>query len=190
MAKITTSQFEKGMFIEFKDEPHQIVEFQHVNPGKGSAFIRTKLKSLKSGKVQEFTYKSGESVEEIPINVFEMQYLYKTGDEFFFMDKGNFEQLAVDKNIVGNFANFIKEGEIYQILIHEDAAVGMRFPKKVRIKVTASDEAVKGNTVSGAKKVVTIETGVQITVPLFIKKGDTIAIDPETGVYLERVGQT
>lgn len=190
MAKITTSQFEKGIFIEFKGEPHQIVEFQHVNPGKGSAFLRTKLKSLKSGKVQEFTYKSGESVEEVPINVREMQYLYKTGDQFFFMDKGSFEQLAIEKNIIGNFANFLKEGEIYQILIHEDTAVGMRFPKKVRIKVTDSDEAVKGNTVSGAKKVVTIETGVQITVPLFIKKGDTIAIDPETGEYLERVGQT
>ncbi len=190
MAKITTSRFEKGIFIEFKGEPHQMVEFQHVNPGKGSAFIRTKLKNIKTGKVQEFTYKSGESVEEIPINVREMQYLYKTGDDFFFMDKGNFEQLAIEKSIIGNFANFIREGEIYQILIREEKAVGMRFPKKVRMKVIQAEEGAKGNTVSGAKKLVVIETGVKIPVPLFIKTGDTIAIDPETGDYLERVGQT
>lgn len=189
MAKITTSQFEKGIFIEFKGEAHQIVEFQHVNPGKGSAFIRTKLKNIKTSRVQEFTYKSGETVEEIPINVREMQYLYKTESEYFFMDKGSFEQLVIGKNILGNFTNFIKEGETYQVLIHEDIAVGMRFPKKVRMKVTQAEVGVKGNTVTGAKKLVTIETGVQIAVPLFIKTGDTIAIDPETGEYLERVGQ-
>lgn len=189
MAKITTSQFKKGIFIEFKGEPHQIVEFQHVNPGKGSAFIRTKLKNIKSGRVQEFTYKSGETVEEIPINVREMQYLYKTDQEYYFMDKRNFEQLPVNQAIVSNFGKFIKEGEIYQILVHEDKAVGMRFPKKVRMKVTAAEVGVKGNTVTGAKKLVTIETGVQIAVPLFIKTGDIIAIDPETGEYLERESQ-
>lgn len=186
MSKITTGQFQKGIFIEFKDEPNQILEFQHVNPGKGSAFIRTKLKNVKTGKVQEFTYKSGESVEELPINVREMQYLYKAGEDFVFMDKFNYEQMNMPKSILGNFEKFIKEGDVYQILIHEDIPIGMRFPKKVRLQVVEADEAVKGNTSTSAKKNVTLETGVQILAPLFIKKGDLIAINPETGEYLER----
>lgn len=186
MSNISTSDFIKGIFIEFKNEPHQIVEFQHVNPGKGSAFIRTKLKSLKSGKVAEFTYKSGEKVEEIPIITREMQFLYKQGDFLIFMDPTSYEQTELPINLAGNFANFIKEGEIYQLLILEEKACGMRFPKKVRLKVIEADVGVKGNTVSGAKKSVIVETGVSVQVPLFIKVGDIIAIDPETGDYLER----
>ncbi len=189
MSKITTSDFAKGIFIEFKGEPHQIIEFQHVNPGKGSAFIRTKLKSLKTDRVQEFTYKSGETVDEVPINVREMQYLYKTDEQFFFMDPGSYEQYTLGKDIVGSFQNFIKEGETYQILIHDESAVGMRYPKKVRMQVTEAEEGSKGNTVTGAKKLVTIETGAQVAVPLFIKKGDIIGVDPEKGEYLERVSQ-
>lgn len=190
MSKISTAEFVKGIFIVFKGEPHQIVEFQHVNPGKGSAFIRTRLKSLKTGKVQDFTYKSGETVEEIPINIREMQYLYKQADSLIFMDQTSYEQIMLPKNIVGNFANFIIEGEIYQVLVHENVACGMRFPKKVRLKVIEADEGVRGNTVSGAKKSVKVETGVTIQVPLFIKAGDTIAVDPESGEYLERSHQS
>lgn len=186
MSKITTADFQKGIFIEFKGEPNQILEFQHVNPGKGSAFIRTKLKNIKTGKVQEFTYKSGETVEEIPVNVREMQYLYKAGEDFIFMNKFTYEQMNMPKSILGNFEKFIKEGEIYQILIHEDNPIGMRFPKKVRLQVIEAEEAIKGNTTTSAKKTVILETGVQILAPLFIKKGDLIAINPETGEYLER----
>lgn len=189
MSKTTTADFQKGMFIEFRGEPNQIVEFQFVNPGKGSAFVRTKLKNVKTGKVLEFTYKSGESVEELPVNVREMQYLYKTDNQMTFMDNQSFEQMNIDKNIIGNFSHFIKEGDIFQIFVYDDQAIGMRYPKKVRLMVTDSDEGAKGNTVMGAKKMVTVETGVSVAVPLFIKKGDTIAIDPETGEYLERVSQ-
>lgn len=190
MSKISTSSFQKGIFIEFKNEPHQIIEFQHVNPGKGSAFIRTKLKNLKSGRVAEFTYKSGDQVEEIPIFVREMQYLYKADDEMMFMDKFNYEQVKIKKELIGDFYKFIKEGDIYQILILDGEAVGMRYPKKVRLQVTDCDDAVRGSTVTGAKKMVTLETGVSIAVPIFIKKGDLIAIDPETGEYLERAGKS
>lgn len=189
MSKIQTSDFQKGIFIEYKGEPHQIVEFQHVNPGKGSAFIRTKLKHLKTGRVQEFTYKSGETVDEIPINTHELQFLYKQDIKYIFMDTKTYEQYSLEKDILGNFALFLQENEIYQVLIHEGIAVGMRFPKKVRLKVTEADEGSKGNTVTGARKQVKVETGVIVTVPLFIKTGDTIAIDPETGEYLERVSQ-
>src|SRR5437868_6737126 len=120
MAKFTTSDFQKGMFVEFKGEPHQIVEFQHVNPGKGSAFVRTRLKAVKTGKVQEFTYKAGEEVTQVPINVREMQYLYKTETNCVFMENQSYEQFNVPKDLLGNIVNFLKEGETYQILVHNE----------------------------------------------------------------------
>lgn len=189
MSVVSTSNFQKGMFIEYKGEPHQIAGLEFVNPGKGSAFVRAKLKNVKTGRVQEFTYKSGETAEEIPIEVHEMQYLYREMDKYVFMNNRNYEQLSLTKDILGNFSNFIKEGETYQILVHEGVALGMRFPKKVRLLVIEAEEGARGNTATGAKKVVTVETGAQITVPLFIKKGDLIAIDPESGEYVAREAQ-
>lgn len=186
MSTITTAQFQKGIFIEFKGEPHQIVEFQFVNPGKGSAFVRTRLKSLKTDKVQEFTYKSGESVTEIPVSTREMQYLYKEGDGYIFMDNFSYEQFTIPGTMLGNYVSYLKPNDTYQVLVSGDAAVGLRFPKKVRLLVTEADEGTKGNTASGATKTVIMETGAVVTVPLFIKEGDVIAIDSETGAYLER----
>lgn len=187
MAVITTADFKKGIFVLFKDEPHQVVEFQHVNPGKGSAFVRTRLKSLKSGKVQEFTYKSGESVEELPVVTREMQYLYPEGDGFVLMDNQSYDQVTVPGYLIGDFAKYMKANDTYQILMHDEEAVGVRLPKKVRLKVTeAAEGGARGNTVGGAQKIVTLETGAEVSVPLFIKEGETIAIDPETGTYVER----
>lgn len=184
---ISTAQFQKGEFIIFKDEPHQIVEFQHVNPGKGSAFVRTKLKALKTGRVQEFTYKSGDSVEDYSVNTREMQYLYPDGPNYVFMDNFTFDQFSVPAVMLGNYVNYLKPNDTYQILVHDDEAVGLRFPKKVRLAVIEADEGGdRGNTVGGATKLVKIETGVMVAVPLFIKNGDILAIDPETGEYLER----
>lgn len=189
MAKITTSDFQKGIFIEFRKEPQQIVDFQFYNPGKGSAVVRTRLKSLKTGKVLDFTFKSGESVEEIPISVREMQYLYKSGDEFVFMNQVTFEQVSLPKSLIGDFYKYIKEGDVLQILMQDGQPLGIRPPKKVRLLVTEAEEGVKGNTVGGARKLVTVETGVSVSTPLFIKKGDVIIIDTETGEYVERVSQ-
>lgn len=186
MSTISTADFKKGMFVIFKDEPHQIVEFQHVNPGKGSAFVRTRLKSLKTGRVQEFTYKAGDSVEEFPVETHEMQYLYKEGDKYMFMDNFSYEQFSLQEGLLGDFVRFMKPNDIYQVLVNEDTALGLRFPKKVRLLVTEAEEGSRGDTVSGAMKVVTVETGAKVNVPLFIKQGETIAIDPETGTYLER----
>lgn len=186
MSTITTAQFKKGMFIEFKDEPHLITDMQFVNPGKGSAFVRTKLKSLKSGKVQEFTFKSGESAEELPILTREMQYLYKEGEDYVFMDNFSYEQCTIANTMIGDFVKYLKPNDTYQVLMYDEDAVGIRFPKKVWLKVTEADEGAKGNTVSGATKSVVLETGAVVTVPLFIKTGDTIGIDPESGTYLER----
>lgn len=187
MSTVTTADFKKGMFIEFKDEPHQIIESTHVNPGKGSAFVRTRLKSLKTGRVQEFTYKSGESVTELDVATREMQYLYPEGDGYVFMDNMNFEQVNVSSAMLGDYVNWIKANDTYQILILDEQAVGLRFPKKVRLQVTEADEGSRGNTVSGGgTKVVTVETGAKVNVPLFIKQGEMIAIDPENGSYVER----
>lgn len=186
MSSITTAEFKKGAVIEFKGEPHIIVEFHHVNPGKGSAFVRTRLKSLKSAKVQDYTYKSGESVTEIPVETHEMQYLYKEGSTYIFMDNYSYEQIPISETVLSDYLAYIKVNETYQILVHEDEALGVRFPKKVRLMVKEAQEGSRGDTVAGAGKVVTLETGLSVTVPLFIKEGDTIAIDTETGSYLER----
>lgn len=183
---ITTNAFKKGICIEFKGEPHIIVEFQHVNPGKGSAFVRTKLKSLKSGKAMEFTFKSGESVVEVPVETHEMQYLYSDGEFYIFMDSRNYEQFEVGAGVIGDFSGYLKENETYQVLVNGEMVVGFRPPKKVRLKVTEAEAGAKGDTVSGATKVVTTETGLKVNVPLFIKAGDVIAIDSESGSYLER----
>lgn len=186
MSSISTSDFKNGIFITFKGEPHQIVEFQRVNPGKGSAFVRTRLKALKTGKVQEFTYKSGESVEELPVETHEMQYLYPEGDNYVFMDNTTYDQVTVMGTLIGDFVKYLKPNDTYQLLIHEEEAVGIRLPKKVRLLVTEATDGARGNTVSGATKTVIVETGAIVTVPLFIKEGETIAIDPETGSYVER----
>lgn len=186
MATITTANFKKGIVIEFKDEPYQITEFQHVNPGKGSAFVRTKLKSLKSGRVQEFTYKSGESVTEIPVETKEMQYLYEQNQAYIFMDNQTYEQFEVTSQIIGEFKSYLRTNDTYQLLVHEDTVLGIRLPKKVRLTVTEATEGARGNSVTGATKTVVVETGARVTVPLFIKQGDVIAIDPETNSYLER----
>ena len=186
MSTITTAQFRKGMFVEFKGEPHAIVEFQHVNPGKGSAFVRTRLKALKTGKVQDFTFKSGESMIEVPVNTREMQYLYKEGDTYIFMDNFNYEQIYIAESVLSDYVQFLKQNETYQVLVRDDEGVGVRFPKKVRLLVTQAEEGSRGDTVAGAGKVVTLETGLKLTVPLFIKEGDTIAVDSDSGQYLER----
>lgn len=187
MSQVSTSGFQKGMFILFRGEINQIVSFQHVNPGKGSAFIRTKLRNLKTGNSIEFTYKSGEQVDQVSVFVKELQYLYKDGSNFVFMDNSSYEQISLGDSLVGDFGKFLKEGEICQVYMHEDKGLGIKVPKKVKLRVTEADEAVKGNTVSGAKKTVLLETGIKITVPLFIKTGDIISIDPESGEYVERV---
>lgn len=186
MSTITTANFKKGNFIEFRNEPNQIVDFQFVNPGKGSAFVRAKLKSLKTGKVIEFTYKSGETVEELPILTREMQYLYKEGNSYVFMDNFSYEQFNISEGLLEGFIKYLKPNDTYQVLVYGEDAVGVRFPKKVWLTVAEADEGVKGNTASGATKTVVVETGAVITVPLFIKQGDKIGIDPETGAYLER----
>jgi len=187
MTKISTSDFKKGIFILFKNENYQIVESTHVNPGKGSAFVRVRLKSLKRGNVEEFTYKSGETVEEIPIETREMQYIYKENEKYVFMDPKSYEQYSLSKEILGEQAGYLKEGNVYQILVNNEEPLSIRFPKKVTFKVVEAGEGARGNTVSsGAKKSVKLENGMSVEVPLFIKDGEMVVVDTETGTYVER----
>ncbi len=187
MTTISTSDLKKGLCIMFRDNPHLVVDKTFVSPGKGSAFYRTKLKNLKTGNVIEFTFKSGEKLEEAPVEVKEMQYLYREGGELVFINPRTYEQLNLPQEIVSGFFPLMKEGESYQIFVLDDQAVAMRPPLKVNLKVTHAEAGARGNTVTGATKEVEVETGYKLQVPLFIKEGDTVAINVESGQYVERV---
>jgi elongation factor P len=187
MAKIAVDQFKRGMTVVFNDQPHQLIEVEFVNPGKGSSFYRTSLKSLKTGRVVDFTFKSNESLEEYEVYTHDMQYLYNDGNEFHFMRQDTMDQYGVPREVLGKAADFLVEGDAYQIIMHGEEALGIRPPKRVVLTVTTSSEVVKGSTVSGVNKSVELENGVSVSVPGFIKEGDKIAINPENGEYIERV---
>lgn len=187
MAIIDTSAIKKGLCILFRDSPHIVIDKTFVSPGKGSAFYRTKLKNLKNNSVIEFTFKSGEKLEEAPIEVKELQYLYQDGANLTFINPRTYEQLSLSKEMTSNFFPLMKEGEIYQVFVLDNQAVALRPPLKVQLKVIHCEAGAKGNTVSGATKEAETETGFRLQVPLFIKEGDTIAVNVETEMYVERV---
>ncbi|MGI5826523.1 MAG: elongation factor P [Patescibacteria group bacterium] len=187
MATISTADLKKGLAIIFRDVPHIVVDKTFVSPGKGSAFYRTKLKNLKTGNVLEFTFKSGEKLEEAPVEVQELQYLYQEGANLVFINPRTYEQLSLPKEMAGDFFPLMKEGEIYQVYVLDSQAVALRPPLKVRLKVTRTEPGAKGNTVTGATKEIEVETGYKLQAPLFIKEGDTVSINVETGQYSERV---
>jgi len=182
----TTNDLKKGMCITFKDEPHLIIEKTFVSPGKGSAFCRTKLKNLRTKYVLDFTFKSGEKIEETPLHTAEFQYLYQQGNEFVFMNPRTYEQINLTEEMLGNFKHFLKEGDSYQIYMLEGEPITFRAPQKVRLKVTEAENATKGNTVTSTTKPVKVETGYELQAPLFVKTGDVIVINTETGEYVER----
>jgi len=187
MAIILTSDLKKGICIMFRDAPHVVVDKTFVSPGKGSAFYRTKLKNIKNGNVIEFTFKSGEKLEEAPVEVQELQYLYQDGETLNFMNPRTYEQYSLPKVMANNFFPLMKEGENYQVYVLDNLAIALRYPLKVSLKVIHAEAGAKGNTATGATKEVEVETGYKLQVPLFIKEGDMISINVETGEYTERV---
>ncbi|HYV46142.1 MAG TPA: elongation factor P [Myxococcaceae bacterium] len=190
---IETSEFRKGLKIEVDGEPFEIVEFQHVKPGKGSAFVRTAIRSLLSGRVLQPTFKSGDKVGKPDIEDREMQYLYKQGDDYYFMDTKNYEQTFLTESILGEDKAgtppkfFLKENVNVSVLFYNGKAIGVSLPNSVDLKVTKCDPGIRGDTVSGALKPATLETGYQVSVPLFINEGDVLKIDTRDGKYLTRV---
>jgi len=186
----TTQDIKKGVVILFKNEPHLVVEFEHITPGKGSAFVRTKLKNLKSGKVLENTFKVGEKIDLVDLEKRRVQYLYASDDKFAFMDNSTYEQFEVGLDVLAGFEKYLKEGLEIILLFSDGAPITCEFPKKVSFKVTEAEPGVRGDTASGrVTKEVTLENGLKIRAPLFIKEGDTVIINTETGEYAERVSE-
>ncbi len=184
---IDTSEFRKGLKIEIDGEPYEIVDFQHVKPGKGSAFVRTTIRSLLTGRVLQPTLKSGEKVGKPDIEEKDMQYLYVQGEEFYFMDTRNYEQTFLDEKVLGDAKNFLKENITVAVLFYNGKAIGVTLPNSVDLKVTQCDPGIRGDTVSGALKPAILETGYSVNVPLFIEEGDVLKIDTRDGKYLTRV---
>ncbi|MBN1409826.1 MAG: elongation factor P [Spirochaetales bacterium] len=176
----------KGMFLLIKNTPHYVVDREFVNPGKGSAFVRLKMKNLLRGNTVNETIKTADSVEEIDVINKNAQYLYSDAENYFFMDSDTYEQYHVPIEGLEDRQYFLKEGEIYQVMVWEDKPIDILIPYKMTFKVTEAAKAIKGDTVTGATKVVTLETGLKIKVPLFIKQDDLVVINTETKEYYER----
>jgi len=184
---ISTSDFRTGMTIELDGDVWQIVEFQHVKPGKGSAFVRTRLKNVKTGSVQERTFRAGEKVEQASLERKEMQYLYSSGDNYEFMDNSTYEQMSISVNQLEKVVNYIKEGSIVSVLMYQDVIMGIEPPTFVELEVIETDPGFRGDTATGGTKPAKLETGALINVPLFVEVGNIIKIDTRTDTYLERV---
>lgn len=181
------SEISRGLILNFKNEPHLVVDFQHVNPGKGSAFVRTKLKALKTGKVVENTFKSDEAVEFLEMDRKKVQYLYGTPTEYTFMDMKTYEQFSIGQEVVGEGAKYLKEGIEVSILVDENGVpITVDLPKKVTLKVTEAPPAVKGDTSGNVTKEIVLENGLKVRAPLFIKEGDLVIVNTDTGEYVER----
>lgn len=184
---LSAGDFRNGMTIEIDANVYQIVEFQHVKPGKGAAFVRTKLKDIKNGGVVERTFRPTEKFPQAHIDRKDMQYLYADGDLFNFMDTESYEQVALSKDIVGDALKFVKENEMVKLCSHQGKVFAIEPPLFVELQITESEPGVKGDTATGATKPATVETGAVVQVPLFVAEGDVIKIDTRTGEYLSRV---
>ena len=187
MSVVTTSDFQKGMFIEFKGETNQIVEFQHVNPGKGSAFVRTKLKNLKTGQILARNFKPADIFEEAGIKKQKVKYLYHHRDEYWFSEEQNPKnRFVLSEEQLGDTIRFLKPNTTVEALNFKENMLNINLPIKMDFKVVEAPLAIRGNTAQGGNKTVTIETGAQIIAPLFINEGDTIRVNTQTGMYVER----
>ncbi len=185
--KTNAGNLKKGEFIYYQNDIYQIERADFYSPGKGSALMRTRLKNIVSGKNIEYTFKSNEQLETLEVESIEMQFLYKDNENLYFMNEKNYNQYTLPIQVVGDVANFLKEGSKYFVYIHEEKPLNIRPPMSVKLKVIETEEAIRGDTVTGAKKPAKLETGIIIMVPLFVKKGDIITVNPETGEYGERV---
>jgi elongation factor P len=183
----TVSDFRNGMAIRHNGDIWIVTEFQHIKHGKGHAFIRTKLKNLKTGRVVDNTFRPSDQIDEVRLEEREMQYLYEAGEELNFMDNETYEQINLHRDMVGDQIRFLKEGNSVKVLFLEGQVVTVSLPMFIELKVTQAPPGVKGDTVSNLQKPITLETGAEIQAPLFIKEGDIIKIDTRDGRYIERI---
>ena len=180
---ITTNDFKTGLTIKHNDNLYQVMEFQHVKPGKGPAFVRSKLRNLRNGNITEKTWRAGEKVETAMIEKHSMQYIYKDGDRFVFMNTDTYEQIELPEDQIEYESNFLKEGLVVNVTFYGNEMLGVELPEKVTLQVTESVPGVKGNTATSATKDATLETGYLLQVPLFIDEGEQIVVDTRTGKY-------
>lgn len=183
----STQDFRNGLKIEYEGEPYLIVEFQHVKPGKGGAFVRTKIKNLLTGRVLDPTFKSGDKVGKPDMDDKEMQFLYKDGEHYTFMDNTSYEQVMIDSDVVGDSAKWLKENTDTEVMFWNGKPIGVSLPNFVELKITECEPGVRGDTAQGATKPAMLETGASVNVPLFVNEGETIKIDTRTATYVERV---
>ncbi len=183
---ISTNEFKTGITIEMDGEIYSVLEFQHVKPGKGAAFVRTKLKNLRSGSTVDHTFRAGEKVARAHLERKEMEYLYRDDDTFYLMDSETFEQLALPAETLGEGSKYLKENDRLTVVMLGEEIVGVEVPITVVLEVADTEPGIKGDTASGATKPATMETGLVVQVPLFVNSGDNIKIDTRTGSYLER----
>ena len=183
----TTGDFRNGFAMIMDGELWTIVEFQHVKPGKGGAFVRTKIKNVKTGRVIEKTFRSGEKVEDVRLEKKQFQFLYREGDAFNFMNNESYEQISIQQDGVGDASQYMKDGMDVEILFHGTDPLGVEVPIFVELQIIKSDPGVRGDTATGVTKPATLETGAEVQVPLFIEEGETIKVDTRTGEYVERV---
>ena len=186
---VSTAEFRNGLKIEIDGEPYIIVEFQHVKPGKGGAFIRTKIKSLKSGNVIDRTYRSGEKVDVPELEEKKMQYLYAADKDRVFMDTATYEQVSLDEHQLGDSIQYLKENMEIKVLYHKGQPINIEIPMFVELKIATTEPGVRGDTASGGSKPATLETGAVVKVPFYLNEGDTVKIDTRTGTFIERVKQ-
>lgn len=183
---ISAGEFRNGVTIEYEGSIFVILEFQHVKPGKGAAFVRTKIKNLKSGAVVEKTFRPTEKMPKAHIDRLDMQYLYSDGDLFHFMNTESFDQIAINASEIGDTLKFVKENEMVKILSYDGQVFGIEPPLFVELKIIETEPGFAGNTAQGATKPATVETGAIVNVPLFINQDEVIKIDTRTGEYLGR----
>ena len=187
MANYNTNEFKSGLKIMLDGDPYTIVENEFVKPGKGQAFNRVKVRNLKTGRVVDRTFKSGESVEGADVMEIDMQYLYNDGEKWHFMHPETFEQHEADANAVADSSQWLKDNDVCTVTLYNGAPLSVSAPNFVELKITESEPGVKGDTAQGATKPATLETGATVKVPLFVEEGEVIKIDTRTGEYVSRV---
>ena len=183
---ISVNDFKTGLTIEVDGEVFQVLEFQHVKPGKGAAFVRSKLKNLRNGNIVEKTFRAGETVERAHVENREMQYLYASGNEHTFMDLETYDQITIPSSKLEWELNFLKDNMIVNIQSYQGEIIGVSLPNTVELEVVETEPGVKGNTATGATKNARLETGLNVQVPLFINQGDVLIIDTREGKYVSR----
>lgn len=183
---ISSNDFRTGVTIEIDNQVWQIVDFQHVKPGKGAAFVRAKMKNIQTGAVVERTFNAGEKLPRAHVDRRDMQYLYESDGQYNFMDNENFEQIALNDNQLGSAKNFLKENMTIGVQMFQGTVIGVELPFSVELQVIETDPGIRGDTATGGTKPAKVETGYVVKVPLFINEGDVLRIDTRTGDYIER----